>query len=235
MVLQECASLPVEEHTACSCGCGLDPAACPPTSHTYSAGRCACECRDREARARCEEAGGRWGERDCSCHLSTPPPPSSTTPALPTEDSRPSVAAWVTRELVVLALLLLTNLCLATIVASLCGRLRAVQRKVDERAGRREGQYYQVETKVEREEELKSPKLVNNTYSEIDIYSASSGFGSERGSPVYGEIQQNVRLKNYEKFENSQVAMDRNRASYARAIQSIDETIKMLQESAEKL
>ena len=102
--------------------------------------------------------------------------------------------------------------------------------------------YCEIYSKVE--------KLVNNTYSELDIFLASSGFGIEGSKHedvdsdsvksdienVY-ETAQIVRLKkqaihkkDVDKFEEKDGGL-----TYSRAIQSIDETLKLLKESAEQL
>ena len=111
--------------------------------------------------------------------------------------------------------------------------------------------YYQVS---QDDSILKKPKLItNNTYSELDIYSASSGFVSEDGStrdqerieiercPVnrqsgalqeaFYETAESVRLKKYQLKE----AYHKNDLTVEKAMQSIDETMKMLQVTAEKL
>ena len=106
--------------------------------------------------------------------------------------------------------------------------------------------YYQVS---QDDSILKKPKLItNNTYSEIDIYSASSGFVSEdqerieiESCPVnrqsgalqeaFYETAESVRLKKYQLKE----AYHKNDLTVEKAMQSIDETMKMLQVTAEKL
>ena len=97
---------------------------------------------------------------------------------------------------------------------------------------------------------MKPSKLVNNTYSELDIYSASSGFGSEGSKHedvdsdsvksdienVY-ETAESVRLKKQAMHNKDVENFKENDGSltYSRAIQSIDETLKLLKESAEQL
>ena len=97
--------------------------------------------------------------------------------------------------------------------------------------------------------DLKTPKLIKNTYSELDIYSTSSGFGSEGSKHedvesdsvksnmenVY-ETAESVRLK--KQAMNSQFRATGNSEesyTYTRAIKCIDETLKLLKESAEQL
>ena len=140
------------------------------------------------------------------------------------------------------------NTSLMIIVILLIKRLRQVRACHDMDSTR---DYYQVS---QDDSILKKPKLItNNTYSEIDIYSASSGFVSEDGStrdqerieiescPVnrqLGELQEafyetaeSVRLKKYQLKE----AYHKNDLTVEKAMQSIDETMKMLQVTAEKL
>ena len=151
--------------------------------------------------------------------------------------------------LIVIILLSAINSCLMLIVFLLIKRLRQVRACQDMDSTR---DYYQVS---QDDSILKKPKLItNNTYSEIDIYSASSGFVSEDGStkdqeridtiescPVnrqsgalqeaFYETAESVRLKKYQLKE----AYHKNDLTVEKAMQSIDETMKMLQVTAEKL
>ena len=156
---------------------------------------------------------------------------------------------FMTREIIVIILLSAINSCLMLIVFLLIKRLRQV-RACQAMDSTRD--YYQVS---QDDSILKKPKLItNNTYSEIDIYSASSGFVSEDGStkdqeridtiesrPVnrqsgalqeaFYETAESVRLKKYQLKE----AYHKNDLTVEKAMQSIDETMKMLQVTAEKL
>ena len=159
----------------------------------------------------------------------------------------------MTREIIVILLLSAINTCLILIVFLLTKRLRQVRGHCEDMDRSRD--YYQVS---QDDSILKKPKLItNNTYSEIDIYSASSGFVSEDGStkdqeridtieriescPVnrqsgalqeaFYETAESVRLKKYQIKE----AYHKNDLTVEKAMQSIDETMKMLQVTAEKL
>lgn len=156
----------------------------------------------------------------------------------------------MTREIIVIILLSAINTCLMLIVFLLTKRLRQVRGHCEDIDRSRD--YYQVS---QDDSMLKKPKLItNNTYSEIDIYSASSGFVSEDGStkdqdridtmescPVdrqsgalqeaFYETAESVRLKKYQIKE----AYHKNDLTVEKAMQSIDETMKMLQVTAEKL
>ena len=91
---------------------------------------------------------------------------------------------------------------------------------------------------------LARPRLVSDpsqTYSDLDIYSASSGFVSESASqaePPY-ETAENVRTRKYQLKETYQEVSstpgDRADVTYDRAMQAIDETLQMLKDSADKL
>ena len=84
---------------------------------------------------------------------------------------------------------------------------------------------------------LARPRLVSDhTYSDLDIYSASSGFVSESAS----QAEENVgRTKKYQLKETYQevdtTPGDRADITYDRAMQAIDETLQMLKDSADKL
>ena len=134
----------------------------------------------------------------------------------------------------------------------LIARLRKLKTELKSIEHEKSKNYYQVNSTNVDDSYLKGPKMIpNNTYSEIDIYSASSGFVSDDcGSKhetehhehqdmlqPYYESAESVRLKKYqlkELFIKNQASSDHD-MTYERAMQSIDETMKMLKESAEKL
>ena len=132
------------------------------------------------------------------------------------------------------------NTCLVVVLVLLLVRLRAV--KVEERGGGEEDEVdcYQV---MRREEDsyLARPRLVSEkTYSDLDIYSASSGFVSESASqsePAYETAETvGVRSKKYQLKETYQeVTGAPGDITYDRAMQAIDETLQMLKDSADKL
>ena len=150
---------------------------------------------------------------------------------------------WLTRELVVIGLLSTINSCLLVITSLLVRRLRTLGRDMKSLESEAGVNCYQV-TPDQEDSYLRGPKLVSsNTYSELDIYSASSGFVSEDGSTGRGQEQghrveavyetaESVRLKKYQLKESYQ---DQHQFTYEKAMQSIDETMKMLTESANKL
>ena len=148
---------------------------------------------------------------------------------------------WLTRELVVIGLLSTINTCLLVITSLLVRRLRMLGRDMKSLESEAGVNCYQV-TPDQEDSYLRGPKLVSsNTYSELDIYSASSGFVSEDGSTGRGqghrveavyETAESVRLKKYQLKESYQ---DQDQFTYEKAMQSIDETMKMLTESANKL
>ena len=120
-------------------------------------------------------------------------------------------------------------------------RLRAV--KVEERGeagGVDDVDCYQV-MRTE-DSYLARPRLVSEqTYSDLDIYSASSGFVSESASqaePPY-ETAESAGTKKYQLKETYQEVAttpgDRADMTYDRAMQAIDETLQMLKDSADKL
>ena len=142
----------------------------------------------------------------------------------------------------VIGLLSTINTCLLVITSLLVRRLRMLGRDMKSLESDAGVNCYQV-TPDQEDSYLRGPKLVSsNTYSELDIYSASSGFVSEDGSTGQGQGQagveavyetaESVRLKKYQLKESYQ---DQDQFTYEKAMQSIDETMKMLTESANKL
>jgi len=243
---KECASITVEEDASCECSCPQERRErCQASSqHQWREESCECHCVDYQGRRDCEQRGHHWLTDNCTCqarHLlnielsltetdnTTPPPPPPVPPVS------------ITREIIVILLLSTINTCLVVVLVLLLVRLRAV--KVEERGGDKEdgGDCYQV-MRTEEDSYLAGPRLVSeNTYSDLDIYSASSGFVSESASqsePTY-ETAETVRIKKYQLKESyqevSRAPGDRPDITYDRAMQAIDETLQMLKDSADKL
>ena len=158
----------------------------------------------------------------------------------------------MTREIIVIIFLLVINICLLTLVASLCSRLVFLRRELKIATITTSDDNYTEKNRHDDGEDnsLKPTKLINNTYSELDIYSASSGFVSEGSkyddvdsdsakSDVENlyETAESVRLKKQAQMTNPGEKYKENKHSltYSRAMQSIDDTLKLLKESAEKL
>ena len=261
---KECASITVEEDATCECSCPQEARErCQASSeHQWREETCQCQCLDYQVRlgppaslpaARtnliivqgrrdCQQRGHHWLTDNCTCqarHLlnielsrtetnnTSPPPP-------------PPPPVSITREIIVILLLSTINTCLVVVLVLLLVRLRAV--KVEERGGEVEEEVdcYQV---MRREEDsyLARPRLVSEkTYSDLDIYSASSGFVSESASqsePAYETAETvGVRSKKYQLKETYQeVTGAPGDITYDRAMQAIDETLQMLKDSADKL
>ena len=188
-----------------------------------------------------------WSETTCTCDTAETEdlaPDTGVTAVSDGEVERDDYEdedEWLTRELVVIGLLSTINTCLLVITSLLVRRLRMLGRDMKSLESEAGVNCYQV-TPDQEDSYLRGPKLVSsNTYSELDIYSASSGFVSEDGSTgqeqghrveaVY-ETAESVRLKKYQLKESYQ---DQDQFTYEKAMQSIDETMKMLTESANKL
>ena len=190
-----------------------------------------------------------WSEATCTCDTAETEDlaPDTGDPAVSDgeleRDDEDDDDEWLTRELVVIGLLSTINTCLLVITSLLVRRLRTLGRDMKTLDSDASVNCYQVSGDQE-DSYLRGPKLVsNNTYSELDIYSASSGFVSEDGSTGRGQEQgprveavyetaESVRLKKYQLKESYQ---DQDQFTYEKAMQSIDETMKMLTESANKL
>ena len=152
-----------------------------------------------QGRRDCEERGHHWLTDNCTC-LS----PLQLNIELAKSDTHnttltpPPSPASLTREIIVIVLLSAINSCLVVVLVLLLIRLRAV--KLEERGQKNEDEDEDDCYEVMRPEDsyLARPRLVSEkTYSDLDIYSASSGFVSESASqsePAY-ERAENVRLK----------------------------------------
>ncbi|XP_063598047.1 vascular endothelial growth factor A-A-like [Penaeus indicus] len=64
----------VFKHTACECGCKVQASDCNTTIHTYHEGECACVCKDRDEKSKCEEQNSTkyWSDESCSCYCRKP-------------------------------------------------------------------------------------------------------------------------------------------------------------------
>lgn len=64
----------VVKHTACECGCKVQASDCNTTIHTYHEGECACVCKDRDEKSKCEEQNSTkyWSDETCSCYCRKP-------------------------------------------------------------------------------------------------------------------------------------------------------------------
>ena len=202
-----------------------------------------------QGRRDCEERGHHWLTANCTCHSSHSRHQLnielSRTETNNTTPSPPPPPVSITREIIVIVLLSTINSCLVVVLVLLLIRLRAV--KVEER-GEKDGagdddddDCYQV---LRPEDSyLARPRLVSdNTYSDLEIYSASSGFVSEcsasQAEPAY-ETAEAVRSKKYQRKETYQEVPgtrgDSADITYDRAMQAIDETLQKLKDSADKL
>ena len=259
---KQCATITVQEDVTCQCSCPLETRRrCEAsTEHQWREETCDCHCLDYQVRPPadpgalqvcrtnliivqgrrdCEQRGHHWLTDNCTCqprHLlnielsltetnnTSPPPPPPPPPVS------------ITREIIVILLLSTINTCLVVVLVLLLVRLRAV--KVEERGEEDvdDVDCYQVKRREE-DSYLARPRLVSDhTYSDLDIYSASSGFVSESAS----QAEENVgRTKKYQLKETYQEVEttpgDRADITYDRAMQAIDETLQMLKDSADKL
>jgi len=268
---KECAHTLIEEHLECGCECGIKKEECESVTHKFRSETCGCECRDYEGKRKCLNQGRSWSDKTCSCGC----PQDNTCPVGISYDDiecmcltaekeitdkkisddtieNEKVNDFMTREIIVIILLLVINICLLVMVASLCSRLVFLRKELRiTTIANPDDDYKEIYRNDNNKDNALMPaKLVNYTYSELDIISASSGFGSEGSKHedvdsdsaktdienIY-ETAENVRLKKNTCIQNFQEKTEEKEKclTYSRAIQSIDETLKLLQESAEKL
>ena len=197
---KECATVTLEEHTKCGCGCQLDKVDCELDGlHKFKEELCECECKDIEAKRSCLEQGRTWEENSCTCGcpaLKSCAPgnvySATTCMCEPSEidteskkkigDGDMSAKDYINRmlgwEIVTIAILLLLILSLLSVIFSLVARLQRMRRALKLKDfSVMEGEYHiygelQARKVTEQMEEDK-------TYLEIASVSSSSGFGSD--------------------------------------------------------
>ena len=197
---KECATVTLEEHTKCGCGCQLDRVDCELDGlHKFKEELCECECKDIEAKRSCLEQGRTWEENSCTCGcpaLKSCAPgnvySATTCMCEPSEidteskkkigDIDMSAKDYINRmlgwEIVTIAILLLLILSLLSVIFSLVARLQRMRRALKLKDfSVMEGEYHiygelQARKVTEQMEEDK-------TYLEIASVSSSSGFGSD--------------------------------------------------------
>ena len=263
---KECATISVEEDSECECDCVQEERdLCQgKESHKWLEDVCECQCRDSQVRLEetggrgesnliivqgrrdCEERGQHWDNEICTCQSLKIELSQDLNNRQPHHynnitSSEETEAVSITREIIVILLLSTINSCLVVIVVLLVARLRTVSKTVRGEE-RREEEWCEVRD----DSALRGPRPVSHktyrTYSDIDIYSASSGFVSEcsasqeTGEPYY-QAPETIREKKYQLKETYQ---ELPRASpgdetYDRAMRSIEETLQMLKDSADKL
>jgi len=197
---KECATVTLEEHTKCGCGCQIDRGQCETDGlHRFKKELCQCECKDVEAKRSCLEQGRTWEEDSCTCGCpalkscaSGTVYSATTCMCEPSEidteskkkigDSDMSAKDYINRmlgwEIVTIAILLLLILSLLSVIFSLVARLQRMRRALKLKDfSVMEGEYHiygelQARKVTEQMEEDK-------TYLEIASVSSSSGFGSD--------------------------------------------------------
>merc|ERR1712129_507723 len=141
---KECAHTVIEEHLECGCECDIIREECESASHRFRPELCECECRDHVAKQECLDKGKSWSDQTCSCGC----PRDQSCPEGSRYDSIECICVpklieitektlfgdllfkdvnvinkLMTREIIVVILLLVINMCLILIVTLLCSRL----------------------------------------------------------------------------------------------------------------
>ena len=212
---KECATVTLEEHTKCGCGCHLDRLQCELDGlHKFKKELCQCECKDVEAKRSCLEQGRTWEEDSCTCGCPalkscSPGNVYSTVTCMcepiktgvqnnkvqDSDLSEKDFISWMVGwEIVTIAILLLLVLSLLSVIFSLVARLQRMRRALKMKDfSVMEGEYHIYGELPARKvtEQIEEDK----TYLEIASVSSSSGFGSDiskgdRESPATVEGEQ---------------------------------------------
>ena len=196
---KECATVTLEEHTKCGCGCQIDSIQCELDGmHRFKEELCQCECKDIKAKRSCLQQGRTWEEDSCTCgcpalkscaagsmYSATTcmcEPSEIDTKSNEIADGDMNAKDYINRmlgwEIVTIAILLLLILSLLSVIFSLVARLQRMRRALKLKDfSVMEGEYHiygelQARKVTEQMEEDK-------TYLEIASVSSSSGFGSD--------------------------------------------------------
>ena len=64
---KSCATLAIEEDTACRCDCLQEQKICHNARHSFNTQECRCECREEEEYTLCRDQGRLWDMEECVC------------------------------------------------------------------------------------------------------------------------------------------------------------------------
>jgi len=64
---KSCATMEIEEDTACQCDCLQEQKICHRARHSFNRQECRCECREEEEYTMCRDQGRVWDTEECVC------------------------------------------------------------------------------------------------------------------------------------------------------------------------
>ena len=64
---KSCATLAIEEDTACRCDCLEEQKICNNARHSFNSQECRCECKEEEEYTMCRDQGRLWDSEECVC------------------------------------------------------------------------------------------------------------------------------------------------------------------------
>ena len=201
---KECATVTLEEHTKCGCGCQLDRLDCELDGlHRFKEELCQCECKDIEAKRSCLEQGRTWEEDSCTCgcpavlSCTSGSVYSSTTCMCEPEESndlltkedrapRSNKGSIFSGEIIIIGVLLGLILIMLMIIFSLINKLQSVKRRIKLRRLTAEAQQnVDIYSELGKKDAMLKPK--EQSYAQLYCDSPSSGFASRSGSAKYSE------------------------------------------------
>ena len=201
---KECATVTLEEHTKCGCGCHLDRLQCEHDGlHKFKKELCQCECKDVEAKRSCLEQGRTWEEDSCTCgcpavlsctsgsvysFTTCMCEPEETNDLLTKEDRAPrsNKSSIFSGEIIIIGVLLGLILIMLMIIFSLINKLQSVKRRIKLRRLTAEAQNnVDIYSELGKKDAMLKPK--EQSYAQLYCDSPSSGFASRSGSAKYSE------------------------------------------------
>ena len=201
---KECATVTLEEHTKCGCGCQIDSRECELDGlHRFKEELCQCECKDVEAKRSCLQQGRTWEEDSCTCgcpavlSCTSGSVYSSTTCMCEPEESndlltkeerapRSNKGSIFSGEIIIIGVLLGLILIMLMIIFSLINKLQSVKRRIKLRRLTAEAQQnVDIYSELGKKDAMLKPK--EQSYNQLYCDSPSSGFASRSGSAKYSE------------------------------------------------
>jgi len=64
---KSCATITIEEDTACQCDCLQEQKTCPNTRHSFDSQSCSCQCQNEKEYTLCRDQGRLWDTDECVC------------------------------------------------------------------------------------------------------------------------------------------------------------------------
>jgi len=251
---KQCVDYHVEDHITCACECNVTEDACNSATHYHNNDLCSCECKDIIGKRDCLDQNKIWDEMSCKCGCpvhqtcSDKMEFSNVTCTCETvklnneieiQDDRiecNKIYSSLNWELVIITCLSGVIVILLMIIVILIRRLKMIKSMNSKLESEKQDDYA---------EDIKEESAMYSSDCDIYFPSSSSGFGSEISR---NDIYEIVNIK--EDIKQATIKQDKldtiilqlpsysakeNSIAFENSLQSIDETLRLLKESADQL